>query len=321
MVLCVGLAATACGGVLDAGRNVPHGPLPVDERNPVIIHNDSATDNWMGEYAALLANNGGPSIAAIIVCASNYWKDLTANVTGWTDFVNAARASGLGGVPDLTVSAGAPLAKPGDGMIDSTVPNHSAGAQRIIDLSRQLSLPSRPVVILVGTTLTDVADAYLVDHSVVDRTIVVASLGSFNTPRALMTGPNGDLDPWADWIVAQRFQYVQVSADYDQVDVTTAQLANLPKTAFGDWIAGKQPKISMNTRASDQVTVLALAVPKFIKVVQRASPDLTPGFGNPPGQGPPLVPDENGNAQIVSQIAAPLGPSLFWQLLLGAPAP
>src|SRR5690349_18845754 len=112
MVLCVGLAATGCGGVLDAGRNVPHGPLPVDERNPVIIHNDSATDNWMGEYALLLARDGGPSIAGIIVCSSNYWMNLDANVMGWTNFVNAARASGFSSVPDLTVSAGAPLAVP-----------------------------------------------------------------------------------------------------------------------------------------------------------------------------------------------------------------
>jgi hypothetical protein len=315
--LCASVATASCGGTLDAGRDVPHGLLPVDERNPVILENDSATDNWMGEYAVLLANTGGPPLTGIIVCASTYWPDLDANVTGWTQLVNAARASGLRNIPDLTVSVGAPLTEPDDGEIDSTVPNHSAGAQHIIDLSRELSLPSRPVVVLVGTQLTDVADAYLVDPTVVDRVVVVASLGGASGPNALMTGPNGDLDPWADWIVAQRFQYVQVIAPDDQTgDVTTADLGNLPTSPFGNWIRETQPDISTNPRASDQVTVLAAGVPKFSAAVHRASPDISAGFGSTPGQGPPLAPDANGNAFVVTQVEAPLAASLFWQMLL-----
>jgi hypothetical protein len=318
-VLCLGVALTqsGCGGTLDAGRNVPHGSLPVDERNPVIIDNDSANDNWMGEYAVLLANNGGPQLAGIVVCASNYHSDLSANVMGWTKLVNAARASGLENIPDLTASAGAPLKQPSDGQIDSTVPNNSAGAQKIIQLSRELSLPTRPVVVLVGTALTDLADAYLVDRTVVDRVVVVAALGSLKTPKVLMTGPNGDLDPWADWIVAQRFNYVQISAYYDQTgDVTTAELGNLPQNALGDWIAQKQPNILMLPEAADQITVLAAGVPEFVTAVQRSAPDLSAGFNSPPGQGPPLVPNDSGNVLAVTKIAGPLAASRFWGMLL-----
>ncbi len=315
--LCASVAMASCGGTLDAGHDVPHGLLPIDERNPVILENDSATDNWMGEYAVLLANNGGPPLAGIIVCASTYWPDLDANVTGWTQLVNAARASGLENVPDLTVSAGAPLTKPDDGQIDSTAPNHSAGAQHLIDLSRALSLPARPVVVLVGTQLTDVADAYLVDPTITNRVVIVASLGGLRAPNALMTGPNGDLDPWADWIVAQRFQYVQVIAPDDQTaDVTSAELGNLPASPFGNWIAETQPDISTNPRASDQVTVLVAGVPQFSTAVHRASPDVSAGFGSPPGQGPPLVPDGNGNAFVVTEVEAPLATSLLWRMLL-----
>ena len=311
------LATAGCGGTLDAGRDEPHGLLPVDERNPVILENDSATDNWFGEYSFLLANEGALSIAGIIVCSSIYWSNLNDNVTGWTKLVNAARAIGFENVPDLTVSAGAPLTQPGDGQIDSTVPNDSAGAERIIDLSRELSLPSRPVVILVGTQLTDLADAYLVDHTVVDRVVVVAALGSLSAPKALMTGPNGDLDPWADWIVAHRYEYVQVSAFYDQtMDVTTAELGNLPQNPFGNWIAEKQPNISTLAVAADQVTVLAAALPQFATAVQRVSPDPSAKFGSPQGQGPPLQPDDGGNAWVVTQIAVPLASSRLWQMLL-----
>jgi hypothetical protein len=311
------LATAGCGGTLNAGKNVPHGPLPVDERNPVIIENDTATDNWLGEYALLLASDGGPSLAGIIVGKTTYWPDLSANVTSWTDFANAARASGFEGVPDLTVSVGLPLTEPDDGQIDSTVPNHSAGAQRIIDLSRELGLPNRPVVVLVGTQLTDLADAYLMDPTVVERVVVVASLGSLDEPKVRMTGPNGELDPWADWIVAQRFEYVQISAYYDQTaDVTASELGNLPETPFGNWIAEKQPKISKLQSASDQVAVLAMTLPQFAKTVQRVSADISAGFGAPIGQGPPLLPDDSGNAWAVTEIVAPLAASRFWRLLL-----
>ena len=78
---------------------------------------------------------------------------------------------------------------------------------------------------LAGAPLTDVADAYLVDHSVVDRVVVVAALGELAGPNGIMSGPNGDLDAWAGWIVAQQYRYVQVSAYYDQTgDVLDADL-------------------------------------------------------------------------------------------------
>ena len=96
------LIAACEGGNIDAGRDLQHGSLPVDERNPVIVANDSATDNWTGEYAMLLANSGGPPLVGIIVNPSAYWPDLAANVDGWKQMIAAARASGLRNIPDVT---------------------------------------------------------------------------------------------------------------------------------------------------------------------------------------------------------------------------
>lgn len=309
------LAGAHCGGTLDAGGNRPHGLLPVDERNPVIIDNDQWTDNWVGEYAVLLANSGGPPLAGIVIGGSSYWPDVEANATGWTNLLAAARSSGLRNLPDVTRSMGAPLSRPPDGQIDSTIANRSAGAQLIVDLSRRLSLSWRPVVVLAGTQLTNVADAYLIDPSVVDRVVVVAALGSFAAPNAVMGGPNGELDPWAGWIVAQRFRYVQVSAFYDQTgDVAEAELANLPQNSLGAWMAAKQPDLFKIPTASDQVAVLAVGLPKFTVAVQRASPDVSLGFD--PSRGPVLVPHADGNAWVVTQITAPLAASRLWQMLL-----
>jgi hypothetical protein len=91
---------------------VPHGRLPVDERNPIILANDGVSDNWSGEFAVLLANSGGPALAGIIVTSSWFWPDLNANANGWTRFVTAARSSGLRNIPDNTASAGLPLVRP-----------------------------------------------------------------------------------------------------------------------------------------------------------------------------------------------------------------
>ena len=307
--------AAGCGGTLDAGRDRPHGLLPIDERNPVILANDNWSDNWSGEYTALLANSGGPPLAGIIVNATNYWSDLNSNATGWTKLVTAAQSSGLARLPPVTASAGAPLVRPADGQVDSTVPNNSSGAQLIVRLSRELSLPLRPLVVLVDTSLTDIADAYLLDHTVVDRVVIVAALGQYAAPNGSMTGPNGDLDAWADWIVAQHFRYVQISTYYDQTgDVTMSQLANLPQNALGTWMADKQPNLFKIPTASDQVTVLSAGLPAFATGVQRAAPDTSAAFQS--GQGPPLLPRPDGNVWLVTKIAAPLAAARLWQMLL-----
>jgi hypothetical protein len=311
----LGLSAAGCGKTLDAGHDVPHGLLPVDERNPVILENDGWSDNWSGEYAALLANHGGPPLAGIIVDGTRYWPDAGSNLTGWNRLVQAARASGLQNIPDAIMSTGMPLVRPPDGQIDSTLPNRSAGAQLILDVARRLSVPSRPVVVMADGPLTNVADAYLIDHTVVDRVVVVAVLGSYAAPNGIMGGPNGDLDLWANWIVAQRFRYVQVSAYYDQTgDVATADLGKLPSNPLGAWIADKQPNVFKITTASDQVSVLSVGLRGFAVGVIRAAPDVSGGFDTM--RGLPLVPATDGNVWLVTQIAAPLAASHLWQWLL-----
>lgn len=317
-----GAVATATVGcaerVLDAGGDVPHGLLPVDERNPTIILNDYSKDNWLGEYAVLFANAGGPPLAGIVVDATHYWPHLDVNVAGWNELVSAARASGLRGIPDVTPSSGSPLAMPSDGVITSTVPNRSAGAQLIIDLSRRLSRPLRPVVVLTGGQLTVVADAYLMDPTVVERVVVVATIGTLTATGATMGAPNGELDPWADWIVTQRFRYVQVSAYYDQTstDVTAAQVASLPQNPLGAFMAAKQPDLFTVPTAADQVGIIAVALPTFVAAVQRAVPDTSGGVSDTGG--PPLTASAGaaGNTWIATQIAAPLGAARLWQMLL-----
>jgi hypothetical protein len=319
VVLATVLAVAGCGQTLDVGRDRSHTELPVDERNPLIMINDGWSDNWSGEYAMLLANSGGPPLVGLVVGTSLYWPDLAGNVAGWNDMATAGRSSGLKDVPDVTDGSATQLEPPADGRIESTVPIGSAGAKLIVDLSLQLSLPWRPVVLAACTQLTDIADAYLMDPTVADRVVVVALLGHSQDQKGLMTGPNGDLDPWADWIVAQRFRYVQISATYnDQTtyDVTEDDVVDLPNNAFGDWMAAKRPNVMRLTNAADQIAVLAVALRNFAGTAQRASSDTSAGFNSPPGQGPPLVPDANGNAWLVTDIDVDLPRPRLWEMLL-----
>ena len=98
----------------------------------------------------------------------------------------------------MTESGGDPLVRPADGKIESTTPNMSAGAKLILEMSARLSLPWRPLVVVTGSRLTDVADAYLMDPTVADRVVVVSALGRARRQRhglaqrrARSPGPTG----------------------------------------------------------------------------------------------------------------------------------
>ena len=55
-------------------------------------------------------------------------------------------------------------------------------------MSASLSLPYRPLVVVTGGRLTDVADAYLMDPTVTERVVVVSSMGS-TTDTGARDGP------------------------------------------------------------------------------------------------------------------------------------
>jgi hypothetical protein len=298
---------------LDAGSDLPHGLLPVDERNPVILSNDGL-GNWYGLYAMLFANSGGPPLAGIAVNTSSYATSLDDNLADWQALVDAARASGLHGIPEPTASVGAPLVRPADGDIDATTPNGSDGARLVLDVSARSSTPARPVVIVAGGRLTDIADAYLLDHRVTDRVVVAAALGSGSSDGGSMGAPNGELDPWADWIVTQRFRYIQVSAFYDAtIDLPSSELAILPENALGELTAAQQPGITNVATRADQVSILAVGLPEFVVAVERVEQDPTHGFAST--KGPELVPNRDGPHWLVTGIEPAVAGARLRQML------
>ena len=314
LALAVVVAVLGCSETRNLGSTVPHGALPVDDRNPILLTNDGASDNWQGEYAILLANGGGPKLAGIVVSTSSPWPNLDTNMTGWRAMVAAARTSGLRDIPDPIASTGPPLTMPASGRMEDTTPNRSEGAHLIIDTSTALSLPYRPLVVVTGGRLTDVADAYLMDPTVAARVVVVSSLGSTTAMGAAMGPPNGEMDPLADAIVTAHFRFVQVSAFYDQTaDASPSLLADRPANAFGDWIAAKQPSIWNLAQAADQVGVVAVGIPDFVTMIENVS--VAGPISAGASAGPDLVSNRDGSLLVVTQSAGMAATDRFWQLL------
>ena len=309
------LHGLGCSQELDAGSNLPRGQLPVDARNPVVLLNDGASDNWQGEYAVLLANGGGPKLVGIVVNANYPWNDLEENLSGWKSLITAARESGLAGLPDPLASPGAALTRPDTGNIEDTAPNRSAGALFIVDAAARFGLPYRPLVIVSGGRLSDIADAYLIDPSVAERIVVVSALGRLTATGGAMEIPNGFLDTWADSIVTTRLRYVQVSAYYDQLsDVPDSRVAELPQNALGEWIGAKRSNLHESAEASDQVGILAVGVPEFVSAVSRVSASgLTPAGSS---AGPELLTDPMGPAWLVTATDGSRARQRLWELLL-----
>ncbi len=290
--------ASGCGGPLDVGENRRE-VLPVGPDAPVILLNDSVYDNWHGEYALLLQDAGGPPVLGVVVSTGGMWSDLDANYAGWQELAARTRDSGLKDMRELVRSSSARLERPEDDAIEATSPNDSLGARFIVEESLRVFLTtSQPVVVAVGGRLTDVADAYLIDPSVVERVVVVASVGSGfgdDGTTAEVGRPNGEMDPWADEIVIRKFKYIQVAAHYDQTaDVPETRLDELPTNPLGEWIASKTPRIDGDLLASDQVSVLVGGLETFAREFSRVSPA---GFE---GEVPTLKADPNGESFLVT---------------------
>jgi hypothetical protein len=303
-------ALWGCGGELDAGTDRLRGALPVDDRSPVIVVNDGARDNWHVEYAVVLAAAERIQLAGIVVNSSSIYPSVETNVTGFRQLVAAARTSGMRHLPDPLASIAPALMRPPSGIIEDTTPNRSEGARFIIETSRRLATPVHRVAVATGGAVTDVADAYLMDPSVAERIVVVASLGSSSPEGAVAGVPNGDLDAWATTIVTTRLRYVQVNGFYDQQqDLSEPRLAELPAHPFGAWMAAKRPEILDLIFACDQVSVMSVAFPWFAQGVARMQPVLGP-------EHPQLVPDPNGNAWHFAASDAATASAEFWRLLL-----
>lgn len=286
----------------------------MDARSAVVLVNDSVQENWQGEYAILLSRGGGPKLVGIVVNKSPNAPDLEANVEGWRSLIAAARNSHMGNLPDPTASVSDRLMRPSSGNLDDVDAINSEGGRLIVVKAHDFGYPYRPLAVVTGGRLTDVADAYLIDPTIADRVVVVSSLGTATDAGGIMGQPNGEMDPVADAIVTAHFRFVQVSAYYDQTaDIPASRVAELPVNDFRAWLAAKQSKVWSLPRAADQIAILAVGVDTFATKILTVSPSSAPFSAD---AGPNLVLDPSGKSFVVAQGASAAAAARLWELLL-----
>jgi hypothetical protein len=154
----------------------------------------------------------------------------------------------------------------------------------------------------------------LIDPSIADLVVVVASLGQSapDGSSAVMSIPNGEIDPWADEIVLRKFRYVQVNAYYaQQGDIPSARVGELPANPFGAWMTSKLADILPTPVATDQNSVIACGFPDFaLNVVRMSEANAAPP---PAGTSPTLSPNTGGRSWVVTRGNNTLATARFWE--------
>ena len=290
--------------------------LPYDRTNPVVLHNDDAIDTYTDEYLLALSSAGEIDLRAMItgspVAPHNPGVTLEymLNVVQQRSAITAlASASGFARVPRPVVGALTHLVRPESGVIEETAPLGSNGSRAIV-AHALAAIPSRPLVVVAGGPLTDVADAYLLNHAVADR-LVVAWLGG---TRWDMWDYNGVADAWASYIVLERLRLVQFPANEHAPHVPKAKLPALPPTPLREWMIAKQhPNGLPSERDSDAPPAIALMRPDYVTGMRRVSfgtwitrnGQAVPGFRD----------DRNGRALVVTSASVPSATAEWWRAL------
>ena len=172
------------------------------------------------------------------------------------------------------------------------------------------------VVVVTGSRLTDIADAYLMDPTVADRVVVVSALGGGANGTSVMGWPNGELDPWADWIVGQRFRYIQINGYYDQLGDVTHRQGRRPageRLRRVDGREGLRPFSRFRCRPIRSACWRSACRPSSPPSGARSS---TPAAAFDATTGPPLLDQADGSAWVVPSCDAAMAGDRLWKMLL-----
>jgi hypothetical protein len=310
--LSVGAAAEI--GVLSEGVQAQN--LPYDNTNPIIVHNDDAVDVYTDEYVLALSSAGEIGLRGMItgspVAPQNeavtleYMQNAARQRT---EIANMARRSGFVRVPVPVTGAFAHLVRPESGAIDDTAAIHTEGSRLIVTEALRAT-PEKPLVIVAGGPLTDVADAYLLNRAVADR-IIVAWVGGTLWD---MLDYNGAADAWASYIVLEKLRLVQFVANDYLPHVPKARLSTLPRTPLREWMIAKQhPNGLPDEHDGDGPPAISLMRPDFVGATRRVS------FAGWVTRGGAAVPtfreDPNGRALVVTAASAAVATEEWWRAL------
>jgi hypothetical protein len=312
--------------------------LPYNASCPVIYDNDAVIDVYTDEYIMALASAGEIRLVGMITSSSiapfnkyvpaEDFENPTPPVANRLNMVNnrkhgvqSARESGFRTIPDPVIGMKGHLQRPSSNDINDTVPFKTAGSDLIIHEARKAS-PDVPLVLVMGGPLSVAANAYLLDASIADRTVIAWLGGSIIG----MNDYNGGADPWAAYIVLKHMHLVQFPANYatppNYLDcspsVPKSRLHELPDTPLREWMIGKDcPTNELpDNRCADSMPVISIVCPDVIKEYKKVSFshwNKNTGLEVPDGVIPYFKDDIGGNTILITQVDVELATEAWWK--------
>ncbi len=313
----------------------------------VIYTNDGDIDVYAVEYTMALASAGEIDLVGIIAdqgagCVPPEEAYQTPEVwekgrQQYADIIGMARRSGMVNIPDPVAGAGwaldAPDPRPGDEWptIEDTVPRDTPGSQLIVQEANN-STPANPLYIVTGGALTCAADAYLLDNTIADKVVVLSLMGD----EVEMGKYNGTIDPWAAYIVLEKFRYYQtLEGDY-RPTVTKDRLkgTEIPESELKRFMVNKcqfanpdncSAACSSLTVSGDSTEILYLMLDlitgqqTFAVTTNKVSFGgwrfISATYGNAYDHIPGFQDDPDGTATIIELANQPVGTDEWWRAM------
>ena len=290
--------------------------LPYNKTNPVLYDNDSHEDMYTDEYLFALAGSGEIDLRGIITTISfaDSWQkpeiQYASLTNGRKELVGKARRSGMKNIPDPADGPSASLVMPASGKIEDTRPLNSPGGRLIAEEAKKAD-PGKPLVIIMGGQATAVADAYLLDASIVKKVIVAWLIGmsEYDTYDY-----NGWVDPWGTYIILSKFKSVLFNAAGNTAPpyVPKKRLCELPDTELRRWmLEAVLPHVNLpGEHDYDVPPAIPLMRPDYVKAVSRKS---FGGFGK---EGMALLKDDpEGNVIVVTKADEAAATEEWWRAM------
>ena len=205
-------------------------PGSFDRTSPVIIDNDAFSEDWTLEYVLAMAALGQLNLQGIIGCKAgrdgvHIYSTASQAVEEAKDLISLARESGMTVAKNPVRGANAGLVEPSSHRIGDTRFVTTRGSRLIVSKALNAS-PTKPLIVMVGGHLADVATAYL-DHPSIANRMVVYWIGG---RLGLWSDYNSWTDYWAAWIVGRRLTMVMFPANL----MFTRHRPQIPFNRFGE---------------------------------------------------------------------------------------
>jgi len=156
-----------------------------------------------------------------------------------------------------------------------------------------------------------VADAYLLDNSIVDK-VVVAWLDNYNKG---MTGFNGWSDGWAAFIVLEKIRLVQFTVQSRPFPrVTKSRLRTLPDNEAREYMLALKTDVVAPEGDADGPPAISLMRPDYVKSAKRVS---FGGWTTRHGHEMPIFRDDpSGRTIVVTSVDRKVATEEWWRAMM-----